>query len=125
MIDALFNGGLHLSSQTWWTAVAWPVLWTLLKIVAVLLPLLGAGARRGAGRARSPSPSPPPTPTPTPAPPAWAADLDAYSYDGYLEDGTGFFASAESVTYAVEHARQERARKAAAAAGGAGNAGAK
>ncbi len=44
MIDALFNGGLHLSSQSWWTVVAWPVLWTLLKIVVVLLPLLGAVA---------------------------------------------------------------------------------
>ena len=44
MIDVIFNAGLHLSSQTWWTAVAWPVLWTLLKIVVVLLPLLGAVA---------------------------------------------------------------------------------
>jgi NADH-quinone oxidoreductase subunit H len=44
MIDMIFNAGLHLSSQTWWTAVAWPVLWTLLKIVVVLLPLLGAVA---------------------------------------------------------------------------------
>jgi NADH-quinone oxidoreductase subunit H len=44
MIETLFNGGLHLSSQVWWTSVVWPVLWTLLKIVAVLLPLLGAVA---------------------------------------------------------------------------------
>ena len=44
MTDAIFNAGLHLSSQAWWTAVVWPVLWTLLKIVAVLLPLLGAVA---------------------------------------------------------------------------------
>ncbi len=44
MIDTIFNAGLHLSSQTWWTAVAWPVLWTLLKIVVVLLPLMGAVA---------------------------------------------------------------------------------
>jgi len=44
MIDAIFNAGLHLSSQAWWTAVVWPVLWTLLKIAAVLLPLLGAVA---------------------------------------------------------------------------------
>ncbi len=44
MIDMIFNAGLHLSSQTWWTAVAWPVLWTLLKIVVVLLPLMGAVA---------------------------------------------------------------------------------
>jgi NADH-quinone oxidoreductase subunit H len=44
MIDAIFNAGLHLSSQAWWTAMVWPVLWTLLKIAAVLLPLLGAVA---------------------------------------------------------------------------------
>ena len=44
MIDLIFNAGLHLSSQTWWTVFAWPVLWTLLKIVVVLLPLMGAVA---------------------------------------------------------------------------------
>jgi len=44
MIDMIFNAGLHVSSQTWWAAVAWPVLWTLLKIVVVLLPLMGAVA---------------------------------------------------------------------------------
>ena len=44
MVDAIFNAGLGLSSQAWWTALAWPVLWTLLKIVAVLLPLLGCVA---------------------------------------------------------------------------------
>ena len=44
MTDAIYNAGLHLSAQGWWTVVAWPVLWTLLKIVCVLLPLLGAVA---------------------------------------------------------------------------------
>ena len=44
MVDAIFNAGLGLSSQAWWTSLAWPVLWTLLKIVAVLLPLLGCVA---------------------------------------------------------------------------------
>ena len=44
MVDAIFNAGLGLSSQAWWTTLAWPVLWTLLKIVAVLLPLLGCVA---------------------------------------------------------------------------------
>ena len=44
MVETLFNAGLGLSSQAWWTALAWPVLWTLLKIVAVLLPLLGCVA---------------------------------------------------------------------------------
>ena len=44
MIDAIYNGGLQLSAQAWWTVVAWPVLWTLLKIVVVVLPLMGAVA---------------------------------------------------------------------------------
>ena len=44
MVDAIFNASLGLSSQAWWTSLAWPVLWTLLKIVAVLLPLLGCVA---------------------------------------------------------------------------------
>ncbi|PUE30089.1 NADH-quinone oxidoreductase subunit H [Limnohabitans sp. JirII-29] len=44
MVDAIFNAGLALSSQAWWTTMAWPVLWTLLKIVAVLLPLMGCVA---------------------------------------------------------------------------------
>ena len=44
MVDAIFNAGLGLFSQAWWTSLAWPVLWTLLKIVAVLLPLLGCVA---------------------------------------------------------------------------------
>jgi len=44
MVDAIFNAGLALSTQAWWTTLAWPVLWTLLKIVAVLLPLMGCVA---------------------------------------------------------------------------------
>ena len=44
MIDALYNGGLDLVAATWWTTAAWPVLWILLKIVAVLAPLMGAVA---------------------------------------------------------------------------------
>lgn len=44
MIDALYNGGLNLVAATWWTTAVWPVLWILIKIVAVLLPLLGAVA---------------------------------------------------------------------------------
>jgi len=44
MIDALYNGGLNLCAATWWTTAVWPVLWILIKIVAVLLPLLGAVA---------------------------------------------------------------------------------
>ena len=44
MIDALYNGGLNLVAAQWWAAMAWPVLWILLKIVAVLAPLMGAVA---------------------------------------------------------------------------------
>lgn len=44
MIDAIYNGGLNLVAAGWWTGVAWPVLWNLIKIVCVVLPLLGAVA---------------------------------------------------------------------------------
>ncbi len=40
MIDTIFNFGLNLCTATWWTGLAWPVMWTLLKIVVVLVPLL-------------------------------------------------------------------------------------
>lgn len=44
MIDAIYNGGLHWIAASWWSALVWPVLWTLMKIVAVVLPLMGAVA---------------------------------------------------------------------------------
>ena len=44
MIDAIYNAGLQASGAAWWTAVVWPIVWTLMKIVVVLLPLLGAVA---------------------------------------------------------------------------------
>ena len=44
MIDAIYNAGLQAVAATWWTAVVWPVVWTLMKIVVVPLPLLGAVA---------------------------------------------------------------------------------
>jgi NADH-quinone oxidoreductase subunit H len=44
MIDMIYNTGLGLTGAAWWTGFAWPVLWTLLKIVAVVLPLMGAVA---------------------------------------------------------------------------------
>ena len=44
MIDALYNGGLNLIAASWWASLAWPVLWILIKIVAVLAPLMGAVA---------------------------------------------------------------------------------
>jgi NADH-quinone oxidoreductase subunit H len=44
MIDQIFLFGQGLISAAWWPAVAWPIVWTLLKIVAVVLPLMGAVA---------------------------------------------------------------------------------
>ncbi len=44
MIDAIYYGGLGLIAAPWWSTAAWPVLWNLIKIIAVLLPLLGAVA---------------------------------------------------------------------------------
>jgi NADH-quinone oxidoreductase subunit H len=44
MIDTLYNGGLHLLGYHWWSTLAWPVIWNLLKIVLVLAPLMGAVA---------------------------------------------------------------------------------
>jgi len=44
MIDALYNGGLNLVAASWWATLVWPVLWILLKIVAILAPLMGAVA---------------------------------------------------------------------------------
>jgi NADH-quinone oxidoreductase subunit H len=44
MIDAIYNFGLALSSAGLWTDFLWPVIWTLLKIVVVVLPLMGAVA---------------------------------------------------------------------------------
>ena len=44
MIDQLYTGGLGLLAFPWWTALVWPVLWALIKIVAVLAPLMGCVA---------------------------------------------------------------------------------
>ena len=44
MIDAIYNAGMQAIAATWWTSVVWPVVWTLLKILVVLLPLMGAVA---------------------------------------------------------------------------------
>lgn len=44
MIDTIYNAGLGLFVASWWTSVVWPVIWTLMKIVAVVLPLMGAVA---------------------------------------------------------------------------------
>ena len=44
MIDAMYNAGLNLLAAAWWQTAAWPVIWNLIKIVAVLAPLMGAVA---------------------------------------------------------------------------------
>lgn len=44
MIDTIFELGQGLISAAWWTGFAWPVIWSLIKIVAVLLPLMGCVA---------------------------------------------------------------------------------
>jgi NADH-quinone oxidoreductase subunit H len=40
MVDLLFSTGLGLFPQAWWSQLAWPVIWTLIKIVALLIPLM-------------------------------------------------------------------------------------
>jgi NADH-quinone oxidoreductase subunit H len=44
MIDSIFNFGLGLFSSPLWTGLLWPVVWTLIKIVVLVLPLMGAVA---------------------------------------------------------------------------------
>ena len=44
MIDQIYSGGLGLVAAPWWTLLAWPVLWALVKIVVVLAPLMGCVA---------------------------------------------------------------------------------
>jgi NADH-quinone oxidoreductase subunit H len=44
MIDAIYNAGLGLLASPWWTGIAWPVIWALIKIVVVLVPLMVAVA---------------------------------------------------------------------------------
>ena len=40
MVDWMFNTGASLIDALWWTSMGWPVVWTLLKIVGLVLPLL-------------------------------------------------------------------------------------
>jgi len=44
MIDSIYGAGLGAISAGWWTGVLWPIIWTLIKIVVVVLPLMGAVA---------------------------------------------------------------------------------
>ena len=44
MIEQIYSGGLGLFHAHWWALAGWPVIWTLIKIVAVLVPLMGCVA---------------------------------------------------------------------------------
>ena len=44
MIDSIYGFGQGLVGAGWWSGGAWPVLWTLVKIVLVVLPLMGCVA---------------------------------------------------------------------------------
>jgi len=44
MIDAIHGFGQGLISAGWWTAFFWPLIWTLIKIVVVVIPLMLAVA---------------------------------------------------------------------------------
>ncbi|MDQ2989662.1 MAG: NADH-quinone oxidoreductase subunit H, partial [Pseudomonadota bacterium] len=44
MIDQIYGFGNGLVGAGWWTAAAWPVIWTLIKIIVVVAPLMGAVA---------------------------------------------------------------------------------
>ena len=44
MIDALHDFGLHLFAGQWWAHAVWPIVWTLLKIIAIIAPLMIAVA---------------------------------------------------------------------------------
>jgi NADH-quinone oxidoreductase subunit H len=44
MIDQIYGFGHGLIAAGWWTGAAWPVTWALIKIVAVVAPLMGAVA---------------------------------------------------------------------------------
>ncbi len=44
MIDSIYEFGRGLIAANWWTVGGWPVIWSLIKIICVLLPLMGAVA---------------------------------------------------------------------------------
>lgn len=41
MIDALYNFGLGLLPYPLWASLFWPIVWTLIKIVVIVAPLMG------------------------------------------------------------------------------------
>ena len=46
MIDALHGFGLGLISAGWWTGLAWPVIWTLIKEWELRRPAQGRQGKR-------------------------------------------------------------------------------
>ncbi len=42
MIDMIFSAGLGLVAADWWTNMAWPLIWALIKVLPVLMIVLGA-----------------------------------------------------------------------------------
>ena len=44
MIDAIYGFGHGLSAAGWWTGAGWPIIWTLIKIIVVIIPLMLAVA---------------------------------------------------------------------------------
>jgi NADH-quinone oxidoreductase subunit H len=44
MIDSIYGFGNGLLAAPWWSAAGWPIVWTLIKIIVVVLPLMGAVA---------------------------------------------------------------------------------
>ncbi|MFM9880725.1 MAG: NADH-quinone oxidoreductase subunit NuoH [Burkholderiaceae bacterium] len=44
MIDSIHGWGQSLIAASWWSGMAWPVIWNLIKIMVVVLPLMGAVA---------------------------------------------------------------------------------
>jgi NADH-quinone oxidoreductase subunit H len=44
MIDGIFGFGQGLIGAPWWATMGWPVVWTLIKIIVIVLPLMGAVA---------------------------------------------------------------------------------
>ena len=41
MIDTLHGFGQGLITASWWGAMAWPVIWNLIKIICIVLPIMG------------------------------------------------------------------------------------
>ncbi|UVH61223.1 NADH-quinone oxidoreductase subunit NuoH [Variovorax paradoxus] len=44
MVDTIHGFGQGLVAAGWWTAVVWPLIWTLIKIIVVVIPLMLAVA---------------------------------------------------------------------------------